>query len=63
MVDIHIGNRTGPRYHSLMGKNQHAERNMDTIKMSSGSAAINLYRNVQNKSIIDNLSKCEFDKG
>lgn len=30
--------------------------------MSSGSTAINQYRNVQNKDIIENVSKSEFDK-
>ena len=44
--DIHAGMRKNPRYHSLMGHNQHAERNKDTIKMSSASAAVNQYRNV-----------------
>lgn len=31
--------------------------------MSSGSAAINQYRNVQTKDIIDRISKSEFDQG
>lgn len=51
-----------PKYHSLLGKNQHAERNANTIKMSSGSAVINIYKNVQNRDIINVISKNEFTK-
>ena len=46
-----------------MGKNQHPVRNMNAIKMSSGSAAVNVYRNNQTKDIVENISKNEFDQG
>ena len=31
--------------------------------MSSGSAAVNVYRNMQTKDIVDSISKNEFDQG
>ena len=60
--DLHVHTRKNPKYHSLMGKNQHPVRNKDTIKMSSGSAAVNVYRNMQTKDIVDHVGKNEFDK-
>ena len=44
-----------------MGKNQHPIRNLNSIKMSSGSAAVNVYRNIQTKGIVESISKNEFD--
>lgn len=45
--DLHAAYRRGNKYHSLLGQNQHAQRNENTIKMSSASTAINIYRNKQ----------------
>lgn len=44
--DLYAAVRKDAKYHSLLGVNQHPDRNADTIKMSSGSAAINIYKNV-----------------
>jgi hypothetical protein len=58
--DLHAAYRRENKYHSLLGQNQHAQRNASSIKMSSGSAAINVYKNTQQQTIINQLSKNEF---
>tara|TARA_B110000305_G_C19069943_1_gene461161 strand:+ start:186 stop:530 length:345 start_codon:yes stop_codon:yes gene_type:complete len=44
-LDIHAIYKLSDKYHSLLGQDQYCNRNCDTIKMSSGSAAINIYKN------------------
>ena len=55
--DLHVTSRNGAKYHSLMGRYQHPLRNEKTIKMSSGSAAVNIYKNVETRDIITAVSK------
>ena len=55
----HLSNN--PQHHTLLGQDQKAKRNEHSIRMSSASAAINLYRNQENKSIMSSM-KQEFNK-
>jgi len=55
--DLHATSKNKAKYHSLLGRYQHPLRNEKTIKMSSGSAAINIYKNVETRDIITAVSK------
>ena len=46
---------------TLLGVDQSAKRNEHTIRMSSGSAAVNLYRNHENQGLANQM-KFEFNK-
>jgi hypothetical protein len=59
--DLHAGSRAKSKYHSLLGQDQHHQRTEKTIKMSSSSSAINIYKNVQNREILNSISKTEFN--
>ena len=61
-VDLHLMHRNNPKYHTLLGQDQRANRNENTIKMSSASAAVNSFKNVENKVVIANMSKLEFSQ-
>ena len=61
-IDLYAGVRKDAKYHSLLGVNQHPDRNSDTIKMSSGSAAINIYKNMQSTEVLKSISTKEFNK-
>ena len=58
--DLHAVYRRSNKYHSLLGQNQQAQRNQKSIKMSSASAAINVYKNTQSQNLINQLGKNEF---
>jgi hypothetical protein len=60
--DLYAGLRKDAKYHSLLGVNQHPDRNAETIKMSSGSAAINIYKNMQSTEVLKSISTKEFNK-
>lgn len=60
-LDLHIATRANPKYHSLLGQNQHHTRTEKTIKMSSSSGAINIYKNVQMEGILNEISRSDFD--
>lgn len=60
-MDIHAGTRVNPKYHSLLGRNQHPQRTEKTIRMSSGSAAINIYKNVQTRGILGEICRSDFN--
>lgn len=61
-MDIHAGTRVNPKYHSLLGRNQHPQRTEKTIRMSSGSAAINIYKNVQTQGILGEICRSDFNR-
>lgn len=55
--DLHVTSKNKAKYHSLLGRYQHPLRNEKTIKMSSGSATVNIYKNVETRDIITAVSK------
>lgn len=51
------------KYQTMLGHDPRVGvRNEKTIKMSSGSAAINIYRNEENRAIMEETSLSDFSK-
>ena len=52
-IDLQEHLKTSNKYHSLLGQNQHALRNKDTIKMSSSSSSVNIYKNIESRDLLN----------
>ena len=55
-------NNKNPKFHTILGQELQPVREAHTRTMSSASAAINLYKNVESKSIITAVGQSEFNK-
>lgn len=60
-LDLKINKPYNQNLHSLLGQDQKARRNEKSIRMSSASAAVNLYRNYENSNLMRAM-KHEFNK-
>jgi tryptophanyl-tRNA synthetase len=60
--DLFAGTRNNSNAHTLLGQNQHHLRNLGSIKMSSSSPAINIYRNNETNAVLKEITKTMYSK-